>query len=143
MSNTSSVFSAVSKHDIDFFGIFQLLWCGRRRVLLLGALFGLFAAYTRLVTCEYQVMSVLRPGALNELDALNRSGVYTLPCDEALLRVGSALESYGVRLGFFRANQALFSYLRRPGVTLEQSFYSFGAELSRRRSKRPNSQWFR
>ena len=126
MSNTSSVSNAVSRHDIDIYGISKLIWQGRRLILLLGTLFGLSAyAYTRLVTSEYQVTSVLRPVALNALDALNRSGVYTLPPDEALTRVGSALESYGVRLGFFRANQALFSYLQRPGVTLEQSFESF------------------
>ena len=126
MSNTSSVSSAVSRHNIDIFGIYKLIWQGRRLILLLGTLFGLSAyTYTRLVTSEYQVASVLRPVALNALDALNRSGVYTLPPDEALTRVGSALESYGVRLGFFRANQALFSYLQRPGVTLEQSFESF------------------
>ena len=126
MSNTSSVSSAVSRHDIDIFGISKLIWQGRRLILLLGTLFGLSAyTYTRLITSEYQVASVLRPVALNALDALNRSGVYTLPPDEALTRVGSALESYGVRLGFFRANQALFSYLQRPGVTLEQSFESF------------------
>ncbi|MQU00193.1 chain-length determining protein [Pseudomonas sp. FSL R10-2245] len=104
----------------------KLIWQGRRLILLLGTLFGLSAyAYTRLITSEYQVISVLRPVALNALDALNRSGVYTLPPDKALTRVGSALESYGVRLGFFRANQALFSNLQRPGVTLEQSFESF------------------
>ncbi|MDU7557925.1 Wzz/FepE/Etk N-terminal domain-containing protein [Pseudomonas sp. FSL R10-0765] len=126
MSNTSSVSSAVSRHNIDIFGIYKLIWQGRRLILLLGTLFGLSAyTYTRLITSEYQVASVLRPVALNALDALNRSGVYTLPPDEALTRVGSALESYGVRLGFFRANQALFSYLQRPGVTLEQSFESF------------------
>ncbi|WP_178118201.1 MULTISPECIES: chain-length determining protein [Pseudomonas] len=126
MSNTSSVSSAVSRHDIDIFGISKLIWQGRRLILLLGTLFGLSAyAYTRLITSEYQVISVLRPVALNALDALNRSGVYTLPPDKALTRVGSALESYGVRLGFFRANQALFSNLQRPGVTLEQSFESF------------------
>ena len=126
MSNTSSVSSAVSRHNIDIFGIYKLIWQGRRLILLLGTLFGLSAyTYTRLITSEYQVASVLRPVALNALDALNRSGVYTLPPDEALTRVGSALESYGVRLGFFRANQALFSYLQRPGVTLEQSFQSF------------------
>nr|WP_153338121.1 chain-length determining protein [Pseudomonas sp. FSL R10-2245] len=103
-----------------------MIWQGRRLILLLGTLFGLSAyAYTRLITSEYQVISVLRPVALNALDALNRSGVYTLPPDKALTRVGSALESYGVRLGFFRANQALFSNLQRPGVTLEQSFESF------------------
>ncbi|MQT40309.1 chain-length determining protein [Pseudomonas sp. FSL R10-2172] len=106
--------------------MYKLIWQGRRLILLLGTLFGLSAyTYTRLITSEYQVASVLRPVALNALDALNRSGVYTLPPDEALTRVGSALESYGVRLGFFRANQALFSYLQRPGVTLEQSFESF------------------
>ena len=126
MSNTSSVSSAVSRHDIDIFGISKLIWQGRRLILLLGTLFGLSAyAYTRLITSEYQVISVLRPVALNALDALNRSGVYTLPPDKALTRVGSALESYRVRLGFFRANQALFSKLQRPGVTLEQSFESF------------------
>jgi len=126
VSNTSSVSSAVSRHNIDIFGIYKLIWQGRRLILLLGTLFGLSAyTYTRLITSEYQVASVLRPVALNALDALNRSGVYTLPPDEALTRVGSALESYGVRLGFFRANQALFSYLQRPGVTLEQSFESF------------------
>jgi len=38
--------------------------------------------------------------------------------------VGSALESYGVRSGFIRANQALFSNVQRPGVTMEQSFES-------------------
>lgn len=126
MSNTSSVTSAVSRHDIDIFGISKLIWQGRLLVLLLGTLFGLSAyAYTKLITSEYQVISVLRPVALNALDALNRSGVYTLPPDKALTRVGSALESYGVRLGFFRANQSMFSYLQRPGVTLEQSFESF------------------
>lgn len=126
MSNTSPFSNAVSGHDVDFFGILKLIWQGRRLILLLSTLFGLSAyTYTRLITSEYQVASVLRPVALNALDALNRSGVYTLPPDEALTRVGSALESYGVRLGFFRANQALFSYLQRPGVTLEQSFESF------------------
>ena len=126
MSNTSPFSNAVSGHDVDFFGILKLIWQGRRLILLLSTLFGLSAyTYTRLITSEYQVTSALRPVALNALDALNRSGVYTLPPDEALTRVGSALESYGVRLGFFRANQALFSYLRRPGVTLEQSFESF------------------
>ena len=125
MSNTSSVSSAVSRHNIDIFGIYKLIWQGRRLILLLGTLFGLSAyAYTRLVTSEYQVTSVLRPVALNALDALNRSGVYTLPPDKALTRVGSALESYGVRSGFIRANQALFSNVQRPGVTMEQSFES-------------------
>lgn len=84
--------------------------------------------YAYLSTPEYQVSSVLRPAAINELDALNRSGVYTLPPSEALLKVGSSLESYDNRLGFFRDNQSLFSQFKRPGRTLEQSFEDFNRD---------------
>lgn len=85
----------------------------------------LAAAYAFLATPEYQVSSVLRPAAINELDALNRSEVYKLPPSEALLKVGASLESYETRLNFFRANQQLFSEFERPGRTLEQSFEEF------------------
>ncbi|MCP5961751.1 hypothetical protein NL379_31505, partial [Klebsiella pneumoniae] len=64
--------------------------------------------------------SVLRPAALNELDALNRSEVYKLPPEAALIKVGASLESYEVRLNFFRENQKLFEAFVRPGRTLEQ-----------------------
>ncbi|NBF07050.1 chain-length determining protein, partial [Pseudomonas sp. Fl5BN2] len=95
-------------------------------ILATAALFGLVAlGYAYLSTPEYQVSSVLRPAAINELDALNRSGVYTLPPNEALLKVGSSLESYDNRLGFFRSNQELFTQFKRPGRTLEQSFEDF------------------
>lgn len=50
----------------------------------------------------YQTSSLLRPAAINELDALNRSQVYTLPAADALLKVGLALESYENRLSFSR-----------------------------------------
>ena len=85
-------------------------------------------AYVYAVTPEYQVTSVLRPAAINELDALNRSGVYTLPPSEALLKVGASLESYDSRLGFFRDNQELFTQFKRPGRTLEQSFEEFNRD---------------
>ena len=126
MSSTSPIADAAIQHEVDILDIFQAIWRGKHIVLILGAVFGLSAfVYVSLVPSEYRVTSVLRPAALNELDALNRSGVYTLPPNQALMKVGSALESYGVRLDFFRANQALFSQLQRPGVTLEQSFESF------------------
>lgn len=60
----------------------------------------IFAAYAFSVTPEYKVSSVLRPAAINELDALNRSEVYVLPPGEALVRVGMALESYEIRMEF-------------------------------------------
>jgi LPS O-antigen subunit length determinant protein (WzzB/FepE family) len=85
----------------------------------------LATAYAFLATPEYQVSSVLRPAAINELDALNRSEVYKLPPGEALLKVGASLESYETRLSFFRANQQLFIEFERPGRTLEQSFEEF------------------
>ena len=83
------------------------------------------AAYAFLATPVYSVSSVLRPAALNELDALNRSEVYQLPPSEALIKVGASLESYNTRLAFFRANQKLFKEFERPGRTLEQSFEEF------------------
>ncbi|WP_411705148.1 hypothetical protein [Edaphovirga cremea] len=72
--------------------------------------------------------SVLRPAALNALDALNRSQVYKLPPQDALVKVGSSLESYETRLNFFKENQELFSTFVRPGRTLEQSFEEFNRD---------------
>lgn len=83
------------------------------------------ASYAFLATPEYKVSSVLRPAAINELDALNRSEIYQLPPSDALLRVGAALDSYDARLAFFRANPKLFEKFVRPGQTLEQSFEDF------------------
>ncbi|AOS73063.1 MAG: chain-length determining protein [Pseudomonadales bacterium RIFCSPLOWO2_12_60_38] len=95
-------------------------------IVLVTAAVGLVAlAYAFIATPVYQVSSVLRPAALNELDALNRSEIYSLPPGEALTRVGAALESYETRLGFFRENQKLFRAFERPGRTLEQSFEEF------------------
>ena len=71
---------------------------------------------------------MLRPAAINELDALNRSEVYQLPPGDALIKVGASLESYETRLNFFRANQALFKPFERPGRTLEQSFDAFNRD---------------
>jgi LPS O-antigen subunit length determinant protein (WzzB/FepE family) len=88
----------------------------------------LAAAYAFLVTPEYRVTSVLRPAAINELDALNRSEIYQLPPRDALIKVGAALESYETRLGFFRANQKLFKKFEQPGRTLEQSFEEFNRD---------------
>jgi len=112
--------------EIDLVAIFQALW--RQKILiasvtvLVGAL---AAAYAFTTTPEYQVSSVLRPAAINELDALNRSGVYGLPAGEALNKVGASLESYDTRLSFFRSHQNLFKAFERPGRTLEQSFEEF------------------
>jgi LPS O-antigen subunit length determinant protein (WzzB/FepE family) len=73
----------------------------------------------------------LRPAAINDLDALNRSEIYQLPPAEALLKVGAALDSYDTRLSYFRKNQKLFEKFVRPGQTLEQSFQEFNHDSIR------------
>nr|WP_238938352.1 GNVR domain-containing protein [Pseudomonas weihenstephanensis] len=111
------------------FALFQAIWQQKKIIIAATVVSGLVAlGYVYAVTPEYQVTSVLRPAAINELDALNRSGVYTLPPSEALLKVGASLESYDSRLGFFRDNQELFTQFKRPGRTLEQSFEEFNRD---------------
>ncbi len=115
-----------STGEVDLLALSQIVWRQKKTVLITTAGVALLAAaYALLATPEYQVSSVLRPAAINELDALNRSEVYKLPPSEALLKVGASLESYETRLNFFRANQQLFSEFERPGRTLEQSFEEF------------------
>ena len=117
----------VSQNDeIDIVELVQSIWQHKKLILAFALGAGLLAtAYAFIATPEYSVNSVLRPAALNELDALNRSEVYKLPPEAALIKVGASLESYEVRLNFFRENQKLFEAFVRPGRTLEQSFEEF------------------
>lgn len=112
--------------EIDLVALFQAVWQQKVLIVIVTALVGaMAAAYAFFATPEYQVSSVLRPAAINELDALNRSEIYGLPPGEALIRVGASLESYDTRLSFFRTHQNLFKAFERPGRTLEQSFEEF------------------
>ena len=126
MSSISSIPTALASDEVDLVALFRAVWQQKKLIVSVMALIGCVAvAYAFLATPEYQVSSVLRPAAINELDALNRSEVYKLPPNEALSKVGASLESYETRLGFFRANIGLFSEFKRPGRTLEQSFEEF------------------
>ncbi|MGY2295875.1 Wzz/FepE/Etk N-terminal domain-containing protein [Pseudomonas yamanorum] len=112
--------------EIDIVALFQAIWRQKKLIMIMAAGAGLLAGmYAFTATPVYQVSSVLRPVAINELDALNRSEVYTLPPSAALLKVGTSLESYETRLGFFRENQQLFKAFVHPGRSLEQSFEEF------------------
>lgn len=114
---------ALESHPL---ALLNSLWQQKTIILAFSLILGLVTVfYAFYATPEYQVSSVLRTAAINELDALNRSEVYKLPPSEALIRVGAALESYETRLGFFRENQKLFQAFVRPGRTLEQSFEEF------------------
>lgn len=112
--------------EVDLAAIVKAIW-HQKRLLTTSVIVGLLCAGVGifLSTTEYQVSSILRPAALNELDALNRSEIYSLPPAEALTRIGASLESYETRLEFFRSNQKLFESFVRPGQTLEQSFEAF------------------
>lgn len=116
----------VHSEEVDLFALLQSIWVEKKRVLACTVFAGLLGVIFVLVAPrEYQVSSVLRPAAINELDALNRSAVYKLPPEEALAKVGAMLDSYEARLGFFRANAKLFQSFQRSGRSLEQSFEEF------------------
>ncbi|WP_439856383.1 Wzz/FepE/Etk N-terminal domain-containing protein [Pseudomonas yamanorum] len=126
MSSSFRTSSLRSSNEIDVIALLTALYHQKKLLLLVTVTVGLIAAcYAFLATPEYKVSAVLRPAAINDLDALNRSEVYQLPPAEALLKVGAALESYDTRLAFFKANQKLFESFVRPGQALEQSFEEF------------------
>ncbi|WP_248752113.1 Wzz/FepE/Etk N-terminal domain-containing protein [Pseudomonas sp. MWU15-20650] len=117
---------APPSREFDVVELSQAIWKERKLILSVAIFASVLAvAYAFIATPEYQVTSVLRPSAINVLDALNRSEIYRLPPDEALTKVGASLESYETRLGFFRENQKLFKSFEQPGRTLEQSFEAF------------------
>ena len=132
MSSITRIPSTAPNDEIDLFALVHAIWRQKALIVSVAIVAGLIAAaYAFLTTPEYQVSSVLRPAAINELDALNRSDIYKLPPKDALLKVGASLESYDTRLGFFRANQGLFKEFKRPGQTLEQSFEEFNRDSIR------------
>ena len=118
-----------STDEIDLFALIQSLWQQKKLILGTTCVVGALAlGYAMLAPREYQASNVLRPAAINELDALNRSEVYKLPPTEALLKVGAALDSYETRFNFFESHQELFEPLQKKGVTLEQSFEIFNRD---------------
>lgn len=129
MNNTPQLHPHLASDEIDLFELFQALWKRKAWVIGCAMLTGLLGAgYAFLAPQVYQVSSVLRPAAINELDALNRSEVYMLPPADALAKVGAQLDSYESKLGFFRANPVLFEAFQRPGQNLEQSFEAFNRD---------------
>jgi chain length determinant protein (polysaccharide antigen chain regulator) len=118
--------SPPASDEIDLFELFHAIWRQKKLIVGCTVLAGVLGAgYAFLAPKTYEVSSVLRPAAINELDALNRSEVYKLPPADALLKVGAQLDSYEARLGFFKDHEELFKAFQKPGQTLEQSFEAF------------------
>lgn len=126
MNSTPQLQRHLSTDEVDLFELFHAIWQRRKQVIGCTILAGVLGAgYAFLTPSVYEVSSVLRPAAINELDALNRSEVYKLPPAEALAKVGMRLESYEARLVFFKDNPELFKAFQQPGQSLEQSFEAF------------------
>ncbi|WP_230849547.1 MULTISPECIES: Wzz/FepE/Etk N-terminal domain-containing protein [Pseudomonas putida group] len=121
--------SMAASGEIDLFNVLRTIW--RRRFLIAAvggvcALVGAAVAYN--ITPVYEASTSLRPVALNQLDALNRSKIYSLPPAEALKRVGATLDSYTARLDFFRSRPDLIDAFQDEGQSVEQAFENFNRD---------------
>ena len=126
MKNTEHPQAKGSSTEIDLVDLFSFFWQQKKFIAGTSVVVGALAlGYVLIVTPIYQASTVLRPAEINELDALNRSEVYKLPPQEALQKLGAALDSYETRLNFFRSHQELFKPLEKEGMSLEQSFELF------------------
>lgn len=126
MTSLSHLQNHSSRDDIDLYAVFESIWQQRKLVIAFTLLAGVFAAgKAYMAKPEYKVDTVLRVPAINELDALNRSDVYSLPPREALIRVGSALDSYDVRRGYFQKHPDFINSYGGLGVSPEQAFANF------------------
>ena len=126
MNRTSPHTVSSSSDEIDLLELFHSIWQQKKLVVGCTILAGVLGVgYAFLAPRTYEVSSVLRPAAINELYALNRSEVYKLPPADALSKVGAQLDSYEARLGFFRSHEQLFTAFQKPGQSLEQSFEDF------------------
>lgn len=128
-ATSPQILTPVAHDEIDLVKLVRTLWKQKTLIVAVTALAGLLGlAYAVLATPYYKVQSVLRPAAIKDLDELDHLGVYKLSPKQALAQVGTALDSYETRLGFFRDNQHLFADLAQPGRSLEQTFESFNDE---------------
>lgn len=126
MNRTPPVSTSSSSDEIDLLELFHSIWQQKKLVVGCTVLAGVLGVgYAFLSPRTYEVSSVLRPAAINELDALNRSEVYKLPPADALSKVGAQLDSYEARLGFFKSHEQLFTAFQKTGQSLEQSFEEF------------------
>lgn len=112
--------------EIDIREIVRSIWKQRAVVLLFTGV-GIAAAvgYATLVTPQFSVSTSIRPVSNTNFDELNESGLYKINPMEALERVGSAMESYDVRLKFFSLNPQYLAPVQAPGKTIEQTFNTF------------------
>lgn len=121
-----------SSSEGDFFALLKEVWAKKTTLGVSAVLVGVCAAFYAFLSIPvYYASAELRPAAINELDALNRTQLYNLSPLEALMKTADALNSYEVRLGFFQKNPALAAAFDKPDLTFEQSFQQFNREALR------------
>ncbi|HEK1769792.1 TPA: chain-length determining protein [Pseudomonas putida] len=125
-SHTATYPLPVAPPEVDLFSAVQALVRKKLQIIAVTALCGLGAVvYAYTVKPEYEVGTALWPAGLKDLDAINRSQVYSLSAGEALRRLGASLDSYETRLEYFRTNPQLQEAFVTPGRTQEQGFEDF------------------
>lgn len=121
--------SSAADDEIDLFELAQSIWQERILVVIVTAAVTVLALiYALVATPVYQTASILKPAKIKDLDQLNSLDVYSLSPDEALKRVGAALESYEVRFDYFKNNKELFEPVILEGRSLEQNFERINRE---------------
>jgi len=123
--NSRGAYTAASS-ELDLLGLLRAIWPRRTFIAAVAEFFarrGVVLAYFMPPECE--ASTTLAPVELNQLDALNRSKIYSLPPEDALKRVGAKLSSYTTRLEFFRSRPDLVQAFQRDGQSVEQAFQDF------------------
>ena len=129
MNSVTRVSPIAASGEIDLFKVFRTIWRRRWIILAIGAVCAVAgAAIAYNITPVYEASTRLTPIALNQLDALNRTKIYSLPPGEALKRVGATLDSYNARLDFFRSRPDLIDAFQNEGQTVEQAFEDFNRD---------------
>ena len=126
MNSPVNTISNSSHEVVEAKAIISSLWDQRAIILLFTALTaGAAIAYTLYATPEYEVETTIRPVPKADLDELNESGLYKLTPKDALTRVGSSMQSYDVRLQFFKTYPQYLAPVQAPGQTIEETFKKF------------------
>ncbi|MCW8889872.1 MAG: Wzz/FepE/Etk N-terminal domain-containing protein [Sedimenticola sp.] len=112
--------------EISLGKLIKLLWSHKNTIFAVILLCTVSATvYLFFATPIYQAQSVLRLAPVKAFDALNGTGLYDLNPEQALQRVGAALESHDLRLKFYRANQKLFGSINDEQNGMERKFEAF------------------
>lgn len=130
MNDQVVVLNQKKTDEIDLIEILKVILSQKYLVLGVIFLFVLAAlSYSCFATRVFQASSVLHPVTASHLVGLSSSKAYALTPSDALLKVKESLDSYDVRLRFFRENESLFNNLKLPSQTSDQKFAAFNRGL--------------